>query len=150
MSATYTNLLFHIVFSTKHRARSLHRQIESDLYAYIGGIIRNRRGILLEIGGTEDHVHLATRLRADSSVADVVRDIKSVSSGWCNQRPDVHQSFAWQTGYAAFSVSESQVSVLRRYIRRQKEHHRNASFKEELISLLRKHNVDFDERYIFE
>ena len=82
MSSTFTNLLFHIVFSTKSRARLIGDDIKDDLYAYIGGIIRNRRGVLLEIGGTADHVHLAARFRADASVADMVRDFKSNSTNW--------------------------------------------------------------------
>lgn len=150
MSSTFTNLLFHIVFSTKSRARLIGDDIKDDLYAYIGGIIRNRRGVLLEIGGTADHVHLAARFRADASVADMVRDFKSNSTNWHKRQLESSIRFGWQTGYAAFSVSESQLAAVRKYIRRQQEHHRTISFKQELISLLEKHNVDFDERYILD
>jgi REP element-mobilizing transposase RayT len=150
MSATFTNLLYHVVFSTKNRIPLIGKDLQTDLYAYIGGIIRNRRGVLLEIGGVADHVHLAARFPADLTVADMVRDFKSNSTRWHNRRPESTSRFGWQTGYAAFSVSESQLGAVRQYIRRQEQHHKSVSFKQELISLLEKHKVKFDERYILD
>ncbi len=93
---------------------------------------------------------MVTRFRADVSVAKMVGDIKSISSGWCNERPGPLGRFAWQTGYGAFTVSESQLERVREYVRNQKAHHREVSFKEEFLSLLRRHNIEFDDRYIFD
>ncbi|HYU35149.1 MAG TPA: transposase, partial [Thermoanaerobaculia bacterium] len=108
------------------------------------------RGIPLEIGGMPDHVHVLARIRPDRSVAEMTRTMKSASSKWVHQTFPASASFAWQAGYAAFSVSESQAGAVRRYIRNQAAHHARLSFKEELISLLRKNRVEFDERYLWD
>ena len=150
MANTFTNLLFHIVFSTKHRAPFIREPLRERLYGYMGGILREEGGILLEIGGIPDHVHLLARLKADCSVAEAVRTIKSGSSKWVHQTFPERADFAWQTGYAAFSVSESQVGAVRRYIKNQEEHHARLSFKDELIALLQKHGIEFDERYLLD
>ncbi len=150
MANTFTNLLFHIVFSTKHREPLIHPLLRDRLYGYIGGILREEGGILLEIGGMPDHVHLLTRLKADRSVAETVRTVKSGSSKWAHQTFPENAQFAWQVGYGAFSVSESQVATVRHYISTQEEHHTRLSFKDELIALLRKHGIEFDERYLLD
>ena len=150
MPSSYTNLLYHIVFSTKERRPLITPTLKVELYPYIGGIIRNERGILLEIGGMPDHVHLVTKFRADTSVADMLRLTKTNSSGWANERRDLCDGFAWQKGYAAFSVSESQLPAVRQYVRNQEEHHRTISFKEEFVALLKKHGIDYDERYLWD
>ncbi len=148
MASTLTNLLYHLVFSTKGRVPLITDEIREPLYRYIGGIIRNQRGILLEIGGVADHVHLLARFPAGKSVSDMLRDVKSDSSEWINQERR-HGRFAWQTGYGAFTVSQSQVGAVRRYIDRQEDHHRHTSFKEELVGLLKKHEIEYDERYLW-
>jgi len=150
MANTFTNLLFHIVFSTKHRAPFVHESLRERLYGYMGGILREEGGILLEIGGMPDHAHLLARLKADCSVAEAVRTVKSSSSKWVHQTFPERVDFAWQTGYAAFSVSESQVATVRRYIKNQEQHHTRLSFKDELIALLQKHGIEFDERYLLD
>ncbi len=150
MANTYTNLLFHIVFSTKNRAAYLEEGIRESLYQYVGGVIRGEGGTLLEIGGVADHVHLLARFKAAIAVATMVRRIKTSSSKWMNQRPGTDFKFAWQSGYGAFSVSESQVGHVRRYIQNQAEHHRRRTFKDELRELLNRHNVEFDERYLWD
>jgi putative transposase len=150
MSDTFTNLLVHIVFSTKHRAPLIQEPLQERLYEYLGGILRQKGGILLEIGGMPDHVHLLARIKADCSVAEIVGTIKSCSSKWVNPTFPQFEDFKWQVGYAAFSVSESQVSAVRRYIRNQAEHHAHLSFKDELIALLRKHGIEFEERYLLD
>ncbi len=148
MASTLTNLLYHIVFSTKGRAPLITDEIREPLFKYIGGIIRNHRGVLIEIGGVADHVHFLARFPARRTVSDMLRDIKSGSSAWINDERR-HEWFAWQTGYGAFTVSQSQVGTVTHYIRRQEEHHRQRSFKEELIELLRKHEIEYDERYLW-
>ncbi|MCE9553764.1 MAG: transposase [Planctomycetes bacterium] len=97
-----------------------------------------------------DHVLLLARLSPTIAVSDALRLIKTNSSKWGNERANMAGRFEWQTGYAAFSVSESQVTIVRQYIQRQQEHHRERTFREEFIGLLRKHNIEFDERYLFE
>jgi len=150
MADTFTNLLVHVVFSTKHRAALLGEPLRERLYEYIGGILRKEGDALLEIGGMPDHVHLLVRLKADRSVAAMARDIKASSSKWVHQTFSECQSFAWQTGYGAFSVSESQVATVRRYIQGQAEHHTRLSFKDELVALLRRHGIGYEERYLLD
>lgn len=148
MAGTYTNLLYHIVFSTKERRQLITPAIEEDLYSYIGGIVRGVGGVQLEIGGVADHVHLLIKLKPMLAVSDVVRDIKANSSKWLNERSAIYK-FAWQDGFAAFTVSESQVAAVRAYIRGQKEHHARMSFQDEVLALLKRHRVEFDERYLW-
>jgi REP element-mobilizing transposase RayT len=148
MANTYTNLLFHVVFSTKNRLPLLTRDVREMIYPYIGGVIRGERCVLLEIGGTTDHVHLLLRMRADLPLSDAVKRIKGNSSRWLNQNPDYATRFGWQSGYGAFSVSESQVPAVRRYIQTQEQHHSKVAFRDEFIALLKRHQVDYDERYL--
>jgi REP element-mobilizing transposase RayT len=148
MASSLTNLLYHIVFSTKERIPLIHEDLEETLYDYMGGILRGQRSILLEIGGIPDHVHLLVKLKADLAVAEAVRLVKSNSSGWVNENQKIRGRFEWQTGYFAVSVSESRVDEVRRYIRMQKEHHARISFQDELVRLLKKHRIAFDEKYL--
>lgn len=148
MASTFTNLLCHIVFTTKDRLPRINEGIRERLYEYIGGIIRKEGGVLLEIGGVADHVHLLVKLKTDTPIATIIRLIKSRSSKWLNEQPDSEERFEWQAGYGAFSVSESQVARVRRYIQEQENHHKKVSFKDELIVLLQRHRIDYDERYL--
>ena len=147
MASTFTNLLYHLVFSTKERAPLITEGLRDRLYAYTGGIVRDEGGALLAVGGMPDHVHLLARFKADSSVAEMVRRIKANSSRWIHQELG-SRSFAWQSGYGAFSVSESQKASVRRYIETQQEHHTRLSFQAELITLLKRHQIAYDERYL--
>jgi putative transposase len=121
MSGTYTNLLYHIVFSTKHRAPLITSALGPDLHAYLGGIVREHEGIALIIGGMPDHVHILAKLKPKLAVSDVVRDIKSGSSKWINESQRSRERFAWQDGFGAFTVSFSQVARVRRDIENQEE-----------------------------
>jgi REP element-mobilizing transposase RayT len=136
------------VFSTKNREPLILPDWRPDLHAYIGGIVRNRRGELIAAGGIPDHIHLLVRLTADRAVADAVRDIKAVTSGWRHENGDPR--FAWQGGYGAFTVSKSMVETVSRYIDRQEERHRVQTFQEEFLDLLRRHGIDYDERYLWD
>ena len=149
MPNTYTNLLFHIVYSTKYRKPLIQPSWQDELYGYMGGIIRAEKGILLVVGGIKDHVHMLAKLPPTIAVSDMLRLIKGNSSKWVNERPDVSY-FEWQAGYGAFSVSKSNVPSVRKYIDSQEEHHRKQSFRDEYLALLRRHNIEFDERYVFE
>lgn len=150
MPATFTNLLYHIVFSTKQRESLISDEFREELYRYIGGIIRAEDGILLEIGGVEDHVHILAKLKPTMTVSEYLNKIKANSSKWANENKKSARRFAWQEGYAAFTVSESQVPKLRDYIRNQREHHKKISYQDEFIALLEKHGVNYDSRYIWD
>ncbi|MCH8830727.1 MAG: IS200/IS605 family transposase, partial [Planctomycetes bacterium] len=113
MATTFTNFLYHVVFSTKERRPMISAPIRSELYPYLGGIIRDKDGILLEIGGTADHVHILAKLKQHIAIADILRELKANSSKFLNERPDLGQWYGWQTGYGAFTVSASQVSRVR-------------------------------------
>jgi putative transposase len=145
---TFTSLLYHIVFSTRDRVPAITEKVAGRLYEYVGGIVRGEEGSLLEIGGVADHVHLLTRFKSDRSVAEMVRLIKTNSSKWMNEEHRGVGRFSWQAGYGAFSVSESQVPAVQRYLRGQHEHHAKTTFEEELVALLKKHQVDYDPRYL--
>ena len=148
--STFTNLLFHIIYSTKYRKQTIRTQWQNDLYGYIGGIVRDQKGTLFKIGGVEDHLHLLIKLSPTIAISDVLRKIKSNSSKWINERSDVTRKFEWQSGYAAFSVSESQMPAVAEYIANQAKHHRKKTFEEEFLAILKKHNIEFDMQYVFE
>ena len=150
MASTFTKLLYHLVYSTKHRRPLIALTWRDDLYAYIGGIIKERDGIPLEIGGMPDHIHILTKLSPKLAIMDVLRDIKAVSSKWLNEGHRSNCRFEWQVGYGAFSVSHSQVKSVREYIRNQETHHREMTFRAEFVSLLKRHEIEFDPKYVFE
>jgi putative transposase len=141
MAHTYSNLLYHLVFSTKQRIPFISDALRDPLYAYIGGIVRQNGGALLESGGMPDHVHLLVRLKTDPSVAAVVQKIKGKSSKWVNDSGLLQEGFRWQQGYGAFSVSESGADKVRRYLRNQQHHHRKVSYIDELVTLLERHHI---------
>lgn len=124
--------------------------ITTDLYSYVGGVIRGEKGRLLKMGGTQDHVHILASFHPAVSVSDMLRRMKGNTSKWLNENRRLPVRFSWQRGYGAFSVSESMVDVVSKYIENQESHHKKMSFQEELLTLLKKHNVQYDERYIWD
>ncbi|MBE7505352.1 MAG: IS200/IS605 family transposase [Planctomycetia bacterium] len=148
MPGTYSQVLLHVVFSTKHREKWISSQIAERLYPYIGGIVRSEKGTLLDIGGIEDHVHLYVRWRPDESISNLMRVVKARSSKWVHETFPRLAAFAWQEGYSAFSVSKSQEDVVKKYIANQAEHHRREDFRSELLRLLTAHGVEFDVKYV--
>ena len=150
MPGTYSQLLLHIVTSTKGRTPWIAADVAERLYPYIGGIVRAEGGVLYDIGGVEDHVHMYRRWRPESSVSDLMRTVKSRSSKWVHQTFPHLGAFGWQEGYSVFSVSKSQEAAVKSYIARQAEHHRTEDFKSELLGLLRVHAIDFEEKYVFD
>jgi REP element-mobilizing transposase RayT len=149
MAHTFTNLLSHVIFSTKDRLPLLTPDLRSDTLAYLGGITRKLQGKLMESNARPDHVHCLLSLPPTLAVAEALRVLKSSSSLWIHEKRR-RAAFAWQIGYGAFSVSQSNVEDVVSYIRRQDEHHRKVSFKEEFITLLKRHGIAYDERYIWE
>jgi putative transposase len=148
VSNTFSNLLYHVVFSTKNRVPQIRPEIQESLFSWMGTILREEGGILLAIGGMPEHVHLLLKGKTDASVADLVRAVKANSSRMINQQSLTAERFEWQSGYGVFSVSESQAATVRRYILNQPTHHARLSFSDELVELLRRQHIEFDERYL--
>ncbi len=148
MPSTYTNLHYHFVFGTKNRLPLITPAIQEKLYRYVGGILVHHRGVLTEIGGMPDHMHILAGLPAKLSVAQAMKAVKGASSRWASQ--ELGAVFGWQPGYAAFTVSESQMPRVQHYIQRQPEHHRDLSFENELRQLLTRHRVDFPKEKLFD
>ncbi|MGH9942697.1 MAG: IS200/IS605 family transposase [Pyrinomonadaceae bacterium] len=144
---SYTNLLYHIVFATKERYPLIPAELRPRLHEYPGGTVRGLDGITLEVGGVSDHVHVLAKIKPTIAVSEFIKKLKANSSGWANRL--THGRFAWQGRYGAFTVSESQVERVRAYIQTQEEHHRGVSFEDEFKALLRAHQVEFDERYLW-
>jgi REP element-mobilizing transposase RayT len=151
MSSTLSNLTYHIVFSTKYREPLITQDLREELYSYIGGVVRSKRGVLLRVGGVADHLHLVTRLRPDIALSDMMRLVKANSSKWINERESRSGAhFAWQSGYGAFTVSPSQLPALIDYVDHQEDHHRARTFQDEFVAILKKHGVEYDEQYLFD
>jgi len=148
MSQSFTNLLYHIIFSTKDRRPLITDGCEARLHDSIGGTLRGQDSISLAINGTEDHVHVLAKLRPDKALSDVLRDLKANASGWMHNVFPELKGLAWQRGYGAFTVSASQVGPVRDYIARQKEHHQTQSFRDEFTAFLKANDIEFDERYL--
>ena len=148
MSQSFTNLLYHISFSTKDRRPLITLDYRPRLYDYIGGTIRGTDGISLGIDGVEDHVHVLAKLRPDRALSDVLRDLKANASGWMHDVFPRLSDFSWQRGYGAFTVSQSNLRQVQRYLANQKEHHQKVSFTDEFITFLKANEIEFDERYV--
>jgi putative transposase len=147
--ASFTNLVYHIVFSTKNRYPWLGQAMRSRVDEYLGGAIRGERGIALIVNGTADHIHILARLRQDRSLSDLVRAIKANSCGWIHKTYPPLIKFNWQDGYGAFTVSASQIETVREYIANQEKHHRKKTFQEEFVGFLKAHEIPFDDRYLW-
>jgi putative transposase len=147
VAQTCGNVVVHLIFSTKLRRPLITPDIRSDLFAYLGGIVRELQGTALIVNGTCDHVHMLIRIRPVQSIAEIARVVKTNSSRWIRKKG--HKEFGWQAGYGAFSVSESNVQAVSKHIATQEEHHRKRSFQEEFVAFLKKNNVVYDERYIW-
>jgi putative transposase len=145
MAHSFTNLLYHIVFATKQREPCLCKDVRTHVYAYMTGVIKKKGGIPFLINGIEDHVHILAKLRPDRPLSQVVCDIKAASSGWIHKEVADLPAFAWQTGYSAFTVSQSQMERVRNYIANQEEHHARMPFVDELRGLLKAHGYEVDE-----
>ncbi|MBN2505881.1 MAG: IS200/IS605 family transposase [Verrucomicrobia bacterium] len=150
MANTFTSLHYHMIFSTKHRQRWILPNIEQRVWAYMGGIAKQNELHACLIGGVEDHVHILLGMPPKMSVSEALKRIKGGSSGWMKANFPGCQHFAWQDGYAAFSVSKSEIPGVEDYIRNQREHHRTKTFQEEYRDFLDKHGIQYDERYLWD
>ena len=149
MASSYSNILIHLVFSTKHREPLIGDAWRHELHACMATIARNAECPLLAVNSMPDHVHLLLPLSRSVTMADLVRDVKVASSKWIGESGLTSTPFAWQTGYGAFSVSASHRVAVMEYIANQAEHHRRQSFQDEFVALLRRYEIDFEEKYVF-
>ena len=150
MPQSLANILVHLVFSTKERRRFIRDDVRERLHAYIVGILENQQSPSLITNSVADHIHILFALSKNLSLAKVVQEVKQGSSKWIKEQDGDYRSFAWQNGYAAFSVSESQRDVVSEYVRKQAEHHAKVSFEDELRQFFDKHGVKYDERYVWD
>jgi putative transposase len=148
MPQSLSKLWVHIIFSTKGRDPFLNEKVCSKAHAYMAGILKNLGALVGEIGGTEDHVHILCCLPRTLSLAQLVEEVKKSSSQ--KMKANGITNFYWQRGYGSFSVSQSEVETVVRYIKKQKEHHRKMSFQEEYKIFLKRHRVDYDEKFVWD
>lgn len=150
MANTYTQILIQYVFAVKNRESLIKETIRPEIEKYIAGIIRNNNHVLLAQFCMPNHCHILVGLNPKQSISDLARDIKSNSSKWINENKLIPFKFQWQEGYGAFSYSKSQLDAVYNYILNQKEHHKKKSFKAEYLDFLKKFNIDYNNKYLFE
>ena len=149
MSQTLTSLLVHLIFSTKNRVSIITPDVEPDLFAYMGGILKNCESRLLDAGGTSDHVHLLVSQSKNIALSALMKELKRSSSAWIKTAGRRFLAFHWQDGFGAFSIGPRDMPAMKRYIANQKEHHRKQTFQEELIQFLEEYGIEYDERYLW-
>ena len=149
MANTFSQIFIHVVFTVKRRENLISGSWKNELFMYITGIVRNEKQKLMIINGMPDHLHILLSIAPDIRISDLVRDIKSNSSRFINERKFVKGKFNWQEGYGCFSCSYSNIEKVINYIKNQEEHHKKKSFKEEYIEFLKELKIDYDEKYLF-
>ena len=149
MAHSYTSIMVHYIFSTKNREKIITPDLETRLWPYMGGIARENNMKALNIGGMSDHAHVFLSLPSTLAVAKAIQLIKGGSSKWVSETFPTQRNFEWQEGYGAFSVSISHADETIAYINNQKEHHRTRTFQEEYLAFLKKHGIEYDERYVW-
>ncbi len=150
MANTYTQIFIQFVFVPKFRASLIQPIWEDELYKYITGIVQNNKHKMLAINGTSDHLHIFVGFHTTQSISDLMQDIKANSSKWINEKKFLKSRFEWQEGYGGFSYSKSQVADVIQYIKNQKEHHRKVTFAEEYRLFLKKFEIEYNEKYVFQ
>ena len=148
MPQSYVQIYVHVTCHTKNNAPFITDKISTDLYQYIGGILRNINSIPIQIGGVQDHIHVLCTLPKTISISKLAEEFKTSSSKWIKTKGDEFKKFYWQDGYGAFSVSSSKLESVIKYIQNQKEHHKKMSFLEEYKLFLKEYNIPYDDRYI--
>ena len=150
MSQSLTDIILHIVFSTKNRQPWILPEVEQELFQYICGVANNLKCPVIRINGVEDHVHILCSLGKTISASELVSELKSSSSKWIKSKGDRHRLFCWQAGYGGFSVSRPNVQGVIEYISKQKEHHQKISFQDEFLAMLQRAQVEYDEKYLWD
>jgi len=146
--ATFTQILYQIVFSTKNAENTMRLSDTEKLYRYIWGVLKNKKCILYRLNGTENHLHIITHVHPSISVSSLVKDIKIFSSVWIKEQKIFPNFVSWQEGYGAFTYHISQKEILVNYVKNQREHHFIKTFREEFKELLEEHEIEFDEKYL--
>jgi putative transposase len=149
MTHSYKIHFFHLIWSTKNREPWIDLEIQSGLYPYMGGIVRNLNGSLMEIGGMPDHLHLLVYMTNLDKYSHFIRDVKVHSTQWIHKNFPTHQNFAWQEGFASLTVSYSSLNKVRQYIQTQETHHSTMTFEEEFLKFLDKQKIQYDKRFVF-
>lgn len=149
MSQSLSKLYIHLIFHTKNNENFINADIESELYAYLGGLLKDIKCVPIKINGIENHIHILCIMSKNISLADLTEDVKRNSSRWIKTKGDKFKNFAWQGGYGGFSVSQSKADIVKQYIENQKEHHKTVSFKEEYVRFLEEYGIDFNEDYLW-
>lgn len=149
MSQSLSKLYVHIVFHTKYNQPLIQPEVEKELYAYIGGIIKENQSVPIRINGVADHIHILATMSKNIALAKFVEEIKRNSSRWIKSKGKGYENFAWQGGYGGFSVSPSVLDRVKRYIENQKEHHKKITFKDEYLQFLTEHGISFDEDHLW-
>ena len=150
MANTFSQIYIQTVFAVSNRMSLITPEFKEELHKYITGIVRNQGQKLISINGMADHLHILIGLKPSIALADLVRDIKAESSTHVNKNRWVRGKFSWQEGYGAFSYGHSQLDTIIRYIQNQEKHHRRRSFKEKYLAWLKKYEIPFEEKYVFE
>ncbi len=150
MPQSLSKLFIHLVFHIKNQKTTIGKEVKPDLYAYMGAVIKDNDSIPIIINGTKDHVHVLCVLSKTITVAKLTEEIKRHSSRWIKTRGNIYKEFAWQGGYAAFSVSPSLHDKTRHYIMNQEKHHKKMTFKEELVLFLKEYGVDYNVKYLWD
>jgi len=150
MANSYSQIYIQIVFAVKGRQNLIKREHKEELHKYITGIVKGKKQKMLAINCMPDHTHMFLGFTPDMKISDLVRDVKSISSGFINEKKFVKGKFNWQHGFGAFSYSHSHIDRVVKYVLNQEEHHKKKTFREEYIGLLEKFNVEYDPKYIFE
>ena len=150
MSQSLARIIVHLVFSTKHRKPLIRSEIEKELYAFMVSLCAKRDCPVHEIGAMPDHLHICFTLSRTLSLSDLVEKIKAISSKWIKTKGNEYRTFAWQNGYGAFSLGQSQIPAVKNYIKNQKQHHIRQTFQDEYLSLLKKYQLSYDERYLWD
>ena len=150
MANTYSQIYIQVVFAVARRENAIRKQWRDELFKYITGIVTNYKQKLISIGGVEDHIHILLGIKPNIALSDLIRDIKANSTIFVNQKRFYKGYFNWQEGFGAFSYSHSQLGDVIAYIQNQEEHHKTSSFKNEYLTYLKRYEIDFDEKYLFE
>ena len=150
MPQSLTKNYIHIIFSTKERHPFIDKFIADELYGYLAGICKKQESYPVEIGGTIDHVHILCLLSRKIPLMKLIEELKSHSSQWIKNKGTKYQNFYWQNGYGCFSINPTEVEIVREYILNQEEHHKKRTFQEEYRAFLKKYDVEYDERYVWD
>ena len=150
MAQSLSKILLHAIFSTKNRTKLILSEFENELHGYIASICRAHKSNAYKVGGTENHIHIACSLPRTITVAKLLEEVKKSSSKWIKEKSPRCSMFSWQTGYSVFSLGQSQLNAFIQYVANQKNHHKSKTYKEELIETLKKYEIDYDERYLWD